>query len=622
MAQHTHARGAGRLQLRAVAAELDHVAVARFRADEDAAPGQRPAVPARQAQVVLHRCDPVARLQAPPPFLPPPPAQQQVRQVERGPGVAGVDVQRAAVARFGLARAARADERHAPVRQQRRRLLHVRRRVRVHVQRGVGAVLRRQQRAQVHPGLRLVRRERDGAAVVAFGGSRVAAGRERECEVGVEGSGVGIERQRGAQVGGGGGDVARVEVGTGGVEQGFGGRHGEVVVRAILADAGSMPAAGRAEDTAVTLRYNHGLRAARRTGSCLPHTVSLLPMIVLGVESSCDETGLALYDTERGLLSHALHSQVAMHEEYGGVVPELASRDHIRRALPLLEQVLARADLPMERIDAIAYTQGPGLAGALLVGSSVACSLALALDKPVLGVHHLEGHLLSPLLATERPEFPFVALLVSGGHTQLMRVDGVGRYTLLGETLDDAAGEAFDKSAKLLGLGYPGGPAISRLAEFGDPEAYKLPRPMLHSKDFNFSFSGLKTAVLTVVKNQGSDLANVCEQDKANIARGFVDAIVDVLTHKCVLALKHTGLKRLVIAGGVGANRQLRASLNAAAAKKRFKVYYPELEFCTDNGAMIAFAGALRLERNPAAAQRDYGFNVRPRWPLDEIEPA
>jgi N6-L-threonylcarbamoyladenine synthase len=345
-------------------------------------------------------------------------------------------------------------------------------------------------------------------------------------------------------------------------------------------------------------------------------------MIVLGVESSCDETGLALYDTERGLLAHALHSQVAMHEEYGGVVPELASRDHIRRALPLLEQVLARADLPMERIDAIAYTQGPGLAGALLVGSSVACSLALALDKPVLGVHHLEGHLLSPLLASERPEFPFVALLVSGGHTQLMRVDGVGRYTLLGETLDDAAGEAFDKSAKLLGLGYPGGPAISRLAEFGDPEAYKLPRPMLHSKDFNFSFSGLKTAVLTVVKNHGSDIANVCEQDKANIARGFVDAIVDVLTAKCVSALKHTGLKRLVIAGGVGANRQLRASLNAAAAKKRFKVYYPELEFCTDNGAMIAFAGALRLERNPAAAQRDYAFNVRPRWPLDEIAPA
>lgn len=340
-------------------------------------------------------------------------------------------------------------------------------------------------------------------------------------------------------------------------------------------------------------------------------------MIVLGVESSCDETGLALYDTERGLLSHALYSQVAMHEEYGGVVPELASRDHIRRAIPLLEQTLQGAGIAPQAIDAIAYTQGPGLAGALLVGSSIACSLGLALDKPVLGVHHLEGHLLSPLLASDPPEFPFVALLVSGGHTQLMRVDGVGQYELLGETVDDAAGEAFDKSAKLLGLGYPGGPAISRLAEFGDPLAYKLPRPMLHSKDLNFSFSGLKTAVLTVVKKS---TVNVCDQDKANIARGFVDAIVDVLTAKCIAALKQTGLKRLVIAGGVGANSQLRAALNAAAAKKRFRVYYPELEFCTDNGAMIAFAGAMRLSINPAAAQRDYAFNVRPRWPLDELK--
>lgn len=343
-------------------------------------------------------------------------------------------------------------------------------------------------------------------------------------------------------------------------------------------------------------------------------------MIVLGVESSCDETGLALYDTERGLLSHALHSQVAMHEEYGGVVPELASRDHIRRALPLLENVLSTAAIKLGDVDAIAYTQGPGLAGALLVGSSVACALGLAADKPVLGVHHLEGHLLSPLLASNPPKFPFIALLVSGGHTQLMRVDGVGQYELLGETLDDAAGEAFDKSAKLLGLGYPGGPAISRLAEFGDPLAYKLPRPMLHSKDFNFSFSGLKTAVLTVVKNHDEKIvANICEQDKANIARGFVDAIVDVLTAKCISALKHTGLKRLVIAGGVGANAQLRASLNAAAVQKKFQVFYPELEFCTDNGAMIAFAGAMRLQINPAAAKKEYGFNVRPRWSLDEI---
>lgn len=339
-------------------------------------------------------------------------------------------------------------------------------------------------------------------------------------------------------------------------------------------------------------------------------------MLVLGIESSCDETGLALYDTQRGLLAHALYSQVKMHEEYGGVVPELASRDHIRRAIPLLEQVFAESGVAHDAIDAIAYTQGPGLAGALLVGASVACGLGLALDKPVLGVHHLEGHLLSPLLASEPPEFPFIALLVSGGHTQLMRVDGVGQYTMLGETLDDAAGEAFDKSAKLLGLGYPGGPAISRMAEFGDPTAYKLPRPMLHSKNLDFSFSGLKTAVLTVVKNQTT---NICEQDKANIARAFVDAIVEVLTAKCVTALKHTGLKRLVIAGGVGANQQLRESLNAAAAKKHFKVFYPELEFCTDNGAMIAFAGAMRLQINPAAAKKDYAFNVRPRWPLDSI---
>lgn len=339
-------------------------------------------------------------------------------------------------------------------------------------------------------------------------------------------------------------------------------------------------------------------------------------MIVLGVESSCDETGIALYDTERGLLAHALHSQVAMHEQYGGVVPELASRDHIRRAIPLLKEVLEKSGATRDQIDAIAYTQGPGLAGALLVGASIACGLGLALDRPVLGVHHLEGHLLSPLLASDPPAFPFVALLVSGGHTQLMRVDGVGRYELLGETVDDAAGEAFDKSAKLLGLGYPGGPAISRLAEFGDPNVYKLPRPMLHSKDLNFSFSGLKTAVLTVVKNQ---VTNICEQDKANVARAFVDAIVDVLVAKSLTALKQTGLKRLVIAGGVGANKQLRAALDAAATRRHFRVFYPELEFCTDNGAMIAFAGALRLQSHPEAAKRDYAFNVKPRWPLAEV---
>ena len=339
-------------------------------------------------------------------------------------------------------------------------------------------------------------------------------------------------------------------------------------------------------------------------------------MIVLGIESSCDETGIALYDTALGLRAHALHSQVSMHAAYGGVVPELASRDHVRRAIPLLETVFAEAGMAPAGIDAIAYTQGPGLAGALLVGAAVACSLGLALDKPVLGIHHLEGHLLSPLLADEPPTFPFIALLVSGGHTQLMRVDGVGRYTLLGETVDDAAGEAFDKSAKLLGLGYPGGPAISRLAAFGDPAAYRLPRPMLHSKNLDFSFSGLKTAVLTVVKKHTT---NICEQDKADIARGFVDAVVEVLVAKCVTALKQTGLKRLVIAGGVGANLQLRAGLDAAARKRHFKVFYPALEFCTDNGAMIAFAGAMRLQVQPDAARRDYAFTVRPRWPLGEV---
>ena len=340
-------------------------------------------------------------------------------------------------------------------------------------------------------------------------------------------------------------------------------------------------------------------------------------MIVLGVESSCDETGLALYDTERGLLAHALHSQVAMHEAYGGVVPELASRDHVRRTIPLLEQILHQSELTFSSVDAIGYTQGPGLAGALLVGAAIANALGLALQKPVLGIHHLEGHLLSPLLSERPPEFPFVALLVSGGHTQLMRVEGVGQYQLLGETLDDAAGEAFDKSAKLLGLGYPGGPAISRLATFGDPQAYTLPRPMLHTKNLDFSFSGLKTAVLTLVKKHQS---NMCEQDKANIARAFVDAIVEVLTSKCLAALKQTGLKRLVIAGGVGANEQLRAALNLAAQRKRFEVFYPELALCTDNGAMIAFAAALRLRNKISVPSYDYRFNVKPRWPLEAID--
>ncbi|VVE38682.1 UGMP family protein [Pandoraea terrae] len=339
-------------------------------------------------------------------------------------------------------------------------------------------------------------------------------------------------------------------------------------------------------------------------------------MLVLGIESSCDETGLALYDTDAGLLAHALHSQIAMHQEYGGVVPELASRDHIRRALPLAEQVLADAGKPLSAVDAIAYTQGPGLAGALLVGASVANALGFALDKPVVGVHHLEGHLLSPLLAPDAPEFPFVALLVSGGHTQLMEVRGFGQYRMLGETLDDAAGEAFDKTAKLLGIGYPGGPAVSRLADFGTPGRFDLPRPMKHSGNLDFSFSGLKTAVLTQVKSLGT---NVCEQEKADLARGFVDAIVDVLVSKSMAALKQTSLKTLVVAGGVGANTQLREGLNLAAKRRGYRVHYPDLAFCTDNGAMIAFAGAMRLTHWPDEADTSYAYTVRPRWDLSEI---
>jgi len=336
-------------------------------------------------------------------------------------------------------------------------------------------------------------------------------------------------------------------------------------------------------------------------------------MLILGIESSCDETGIALYDSEAGLLSHALHSQVAMHAEYGGVVPELASRDHIRRVVPLLREAVGRAGKTLDDVDAIAYTQGPGLAGALLVGSAFAEALGLALNKPTLPVHHLEGHLLSPLLSKTPPTFPFVALLVSGGHTQLMRVSGVGDYELLGETLDDAAGEAFDKSAKLIGLPYPGGALLSRLAEQGRSGVYELPRPMLHSGDFNFSFSGLKTAVLTLVREHQDDLSEIF---KADLARAFQEAIVEVLVKKSLKALKATGLKQLVVAGGVGANRQLRDSLNDEARRKRFQVYYPELEFCTDNGAMIALAGALRLQAGdqPKAAG---DFAVRPRWPLE-----
>src|SRR4051812_7740154 len=337
-------------------------------------------------------------------------------------------------------------------------------------------------------------------------------------------------------------------------------------------------------------------------------------MLVLGLETSCDETGVALYesatDSAAGrLLAHAVHSQVAMHEAYGGGGPQLASPGHIPRFVPLPRLVLERGHRRMEDIGAIGYTEGPGLAGALLVGASYAHALGEALGVPVLGIHHLEGHLLSPLLSARRPEFPFVALLVSGGHTQLMRVDGVGRYALLGETQDDAAGEAFDKTAKLLGLGYPGGPALSKLAEAGMPGRIRLPRPMIASGDLEFSFSGLKTAVLTALQK--------AKPSHADLARAFVDAVVDVLVAKCVLALQETGLTRLVVAGGVGANVQLRAGLDAAARRQGFDVFYPAPELCTDNGAMIAFAAALRLTKGEGDSKS--GFSVRPRWEMSAL---
>ncbi len=342
-------------------------------------------------------------------------------------------------------------------------------------------------------------------------------------------------------------------------------------------------------------------------------------MLVLGIESSCDETGVALVEAANTdvpvLLSHALHSQIDMHQAYGGVVPELASRDHIRRVLPLATQVMNEAGRTLAQVDVVAYTRGPGLAGALLVGAGVACALGAALDKPVIGVHHLEGHLLSPFLSEDPPQFPFVALLVSGGHTQLMRVDGVGRYELLGETIDDAAGEAFDKSAKLMGLGYPGGPALSRLAQQGDAAAFKLPRPLLHSGDLDFSFAGLKTAVLTQARKLGDEL----DARKADLAASTEAAIVEVLLKKSLSALRQTALDRLVVAGGVGANRLLRAQLNEACAKAGVRVHYPELHLCTDNGAMIAMAAAMRLQAQMQTASRAYAFDVKPRWPLTEV---
>ena len=335
-------------------------------------------------------------------------------------------------------------------------------------------------------------------------------------------------------------------------------------------------------------------------------------MLVLGIESSCDETGIALYDSEKGLLGHTLHSQIELHSFYGGVVPELASRDHIKYIIPLIDQLLKDNSISINLIDSIAYTAGPGLSGALLVGSSLAEALSYSLNIPSIPVHHLEGHLLAPMLEDDKPSFPFIALLVSGGHTQLIDVKDIGQYDILGDTLDDAAGEAFDKTAKLLGLGYPGGSALSELADKGNAK-YDLPRPLFHTHGLDFSFSGLKTAVLTLVKKQ----PNLTLAVKANIAFAFQESITDVLVKKSIQALKQTSYNNIVISGGVGANKKLREKLITQSKSENFTAYFPKLEFCTDNGAMIALAGALRAH---LSSKNDYKFSVQPRWKLSEIE--
>ncbi|MBO0369399.1 tRNA (adenosine(37)-N6)-threonylcarbamoyltransferase complex transferase subunit TsaD [Pseudomonas shirazensis] len=340
-------------------------------------------------------------------------------------------------------------------------------------------------------------------------------------------------------------------------------------------------------------------------------------MLVLGLETSCDETGVALYDSERGLLADALFSQIDLHRAYGGVVPELASRDHVKRMLPLIREVLADAGAVASDIDAIAYTAGPGLVGALLVGASCAQSMAFAWDIPAIGVHHMEGHLLAPMLEEQPPQFPFVALLVSGGHTQLVRVDGIGQYQLLGESLDDAAGEAFDKTAKLIGLNYPGGPEIARLAEQGVPGRFTFPRPMTDRPGLEFSFSGLKTSALNTW-NKCRDAGDDTEQTRCDVSLAFQQAVVDTLTIKCKRALQQTGLKRLVIAGGVSANTALRASLEGMLASIKGSVYYARPRFCTDNGAMIAYAGCQRLL---AGQQQDLAISVQARWPMEQLPP-
>jgi len=336
-------------------------------------------------------------------------------------------------------------------------------------------------------------------------------------------------------------------------------------------------------------------------------------MRVLGIESSCDETGVAVYDGAQGLLAHRLHSQVETHALYGGVVPELASRDHVRRITPLIRETLAAAGLSVGDLDGVAYTRGPGLAGALLVGASVARSLAWSRDIPAVGLHHMEAHLLAPMLEADPPAFPFVALLVSGGHTMLVQVEGVGRYRVLGQSLDDAAGEAFDKTAKLLSLPYPGGPSIERLAAAGDPDRLRFPRPMTDRPGLDFSFSGLKTYALTVIRDAAAQ-----GLEAADIARAFQDAVVDTMAIKCRRALEETGVSRLVVAGGVGANSALRARLTEIAGKHGATVHYPRLEFCTDNGAMVAYAGHLRLA---AGATESAAFDITPRWDLESLAP-
>lgn len=334
-------------------------------------------------------------------------------------------------------------------------------------------------------------------------------------------------------------------------------------------------------------------------------------MKVIGFESSCDETGLAIFDSKAGLLAHALHSQISLHSDYGGVVPELASRDHVRKIQPLYEEVMKQAGLTASELDGIAYTAGPGLVGALLVGASAARALAWSLKLPVIGVHHMEGHLLAPMLEDEVPEFPYISLLVSGGHTMLIRVDGIGEYQLLGETVDDAAGEAFDKTAKMLGLGYPGGPLLARLAELGDGSKFHFSRPMTNRPGLDFSFSGLKTAAITEFRRTVD-----YEGMRSDIAAAFQDAVIDTLRIKCERAVRQEDLKRIVIAGGVGANRMLRERFQTVFLEQGIQVFYPRIEFCTDNGAMIALAGCLRMA---AGEKDDEPLPVRPRWPLNDM---